>query len=349
MEENEAVVTCDFAENYSFILQDEAQGFHWNKSMATVHLFVVYYKDKVQETGIQTLVHKSFVFISDCLTHNTVLVHVFQKKLLEFLKGFLPNLNKLYYFSDGSAAQYKNRKNFVNLCYHKEDFGGIEAEWHFYATAHGKGVCDGVGGTVKRLAAKASLQRPADNQILTPFQLFQWGVKNLPSITFFYVNNEEYVEEEKYLKSRFEEAVAVVGTHRFHAFIPLTKGQVKTKYYSFSDNSVTHKVQVSSGDEDVLFEEIVGYVACAYNNEWWMACVLSKDQVEEEVKVSFLHPSGPSQSFTYPRKADILIVPNKFILCQLHPTTSTGRTYHIPKEEMARAAQILCKKKKYIY
>jgi len=32
------------------------------------------------------------------------------------------------------------------------------AEWHFYATAHGKGVCDGLVGTVKRLAAKASLQ-----------------------------------------------------------------------------------------------------------------------------------------------------------------------------------------------
>ena len=30
-------VTADFAENYSFILQDEAQGFHWNNSQATIH------------------------------------------------------------------------------------------------------------------------------------------------------------------------------------------------------------------------------------------------------------------------------------------------------------------------
>ncbi|GBN40306.1 hypothetical protein AVEN_58678-1 [Araneus ventricosus] len=97
-------------------------------------------------------------------------------------------------------AQYKNHKNLANLCYHKEDFDGNETEWHFYATACGKGVCDGVGGTVKILSAKASLQSQIGNQILTPFQLFQWGVKNLLSITFFYVNNEEYVVEEKSLK-----------------------------------------------------------------------------------------------------------------------------------------------------
>ena len=35
----------------------------------------------------------------------------------------------------------------------------------FLATSHGKGPCDGIGGTVKRLATKASLQRTLDCQI----------------------------------------------------------------------------------------------------------------------------------------------------------------------------------------
>ena len=61
---------------------------------------------------------------------------------------------------------YINQKNFVNLCNHENDFG-IKAEWHFSATSHGKGACDGVGGTVKRLAARASLQKPYDEQFLT--------------------------------------------------------------------------------------------------------------------------------------------------------------------------------------
>jgi hypothetical protein len=31
------VALCDSAENYSFVLQDEAQGFHWNNAQATIH------------------------------------------------------------------------------------------------------------------------------------------------------------------------------------------------------------------------------------------------------------------------------------------------------------------------
>ena len=65
---------------------------------------------------------------------------------------------KVFYFSDGCAGQYKNCKNFMNLCHHSVDFG-FEAEWHFFATSHGKGPCDGVGGLLKRMATKASLQR----------------------------------------------------------------------------------------------------------------------------------------------------------------------------------------------
>ena len=92
--------------------------------------------------------------------HDTVAVYLFQKSLIAYLKRSLPSVpQKIYYFSDGAASQYKNRKNFINLCHHRENFG-ISAEWHFSATSHDIGACDGLGGTVKCLAAKASLQRP---------------------------------------------------------------------------------------------------------------------------------------------------------------------------------------------
>ena len=47
---------------------------------------------------------------------------------------------------------------------------------------HGKGPCDGAGGTVKRLAARASLQRAYDNHITTLLQLFQFASTNIPSV-----------------------------------------------------------------------------------------------------------------------------------------------------------------------
>ena len=164
------------SENYSFVLQDAAQGFHWNNSQATIHPFVVYYLDMGKQS------HLSYVVISDCLHHDTVAVYLFQKSLLDFLKKKF-SIHKVFYYSDGAAPQYKNRKNFINLCHHEADFG-VPAEWHFSATSHGKGACDGVGGTVKRLAARASLQRPYDQQIMTPRQLFDWSAENVPA-TFF--------------------------------------------------------------------------------------------------------------------------------------------------------------------
>ena len=78
----------------------------------------------------------------------------------------MPQISIIEYFSDGCAAQYKNYKNFLNLCYHKDEFG-LNAIWSFFATSHGKSPCDGIGGTVKRQIARASLHKPLNDQILT--------------------------------------------------------------------------------------------------------------------------------------------------------------------------------------
>ena len=95
----------------------------------------------------------------------------------------------MIYFSDGASSHYKNCKNFANLCHYESDFNGIKAEWHFFATSHGKGPCDGVGGTVKRSAARASLQKPYNDQIMTPRQLFEYSKENVAGVHFHYCTN----------------------------------------------------------------------------------------------------------------------------------------------------------------
>lgn len=182
------LVTADFSENYAFVLQDAAQGFHWNNAQATIHPFVAYYIESDE------LRHVSYVVISDCLHHDTVSVYMFQKCFIAFLVSHLQtriHLKQITYFSDGAASQYKNRKNFLNLCHHKKDFG-IEAEWHFSATSHGKGACDGLGGTIKRLAVRASLKRPFNEQIMAPRQLFEWACESIPTVHFGYCTSEDY-------------------------------------------------------------------------------------------------------------------------------------------------------------
>jgi len=92
------------------------------------------------------------------------LVHQIQMECIEHVKKKMYGLTKIVYFSDGCAAQYKNQKNFLNLCHHTTDFN-VAAEWVFFAIGHGKPPCDRIGGTMKRTATKASLQRPYKGQI----------------------------------------------------------------------------------------------------------------------------------------------------------------------------------------
>jgi hypothetical protein len=94
----EFVVLCDFAENYSFLLQDEAQGFHWNNAQATIHPHVIYFK----KSDALNTEHENLVMISDCLAHDSILVHTFQRHIMKFTENIFESpLKKIVYFSDG--------------------------------------------------------------------------------------------------------------------------------------------------------------------------------------------------------------------------------------------------------
>jgi hypothetical protein len=164
--ENVCLLHGDFSQNYSMIAQNSTQGSFFNPPpQATLHTFLAYIT--VNGKSVQ---HPICV-ISDCTAHNTVSVHSSLNVVLTYLKELYTNLKKVIHFTDGAASQYKNFKNFINLLHHKHDFN-LDGEWHFFATSHGKGPCDGIGGTLKRLARRASLQMEANIQ--TPQALFQW-------------------------------------------------------------------------------------------------------------------------------------------------------------------------------
>ena len=58
------------------------------------------------------------ICISDCLKHDTVIVHTFISVVLSHVKTEIPLIKKVVYFSDGTACQYINFKNFPNLWHH---------------------------------------------------------------------------------------------------------------------------------------------------------------------------------------------------------------------------------------
>jgi len=85
------ITLLDFAENYHYVVQDEVQGYHWNKDQCTLHPVVIYYKNQHNQ-----LIHTSLCVLSDDLDHDTSFVHQLQRAVEEFCKE---NINGITFFS----------------------------------------------------------------------------------------------------------------------------------------------------------------------------------------------------------------------------------------------------------
>ena len=128
----------------------------------------------------------------------------------------------------------------------------------FSATSHGKGACDGLGGTVKRLAARASLQRPYNDQIMTPRQLFDWASTNVPAVHLGYCRTDDYQREQHNLEQRFNQSRTIPGTRKLHSFVPASNSKVRVRVFSASDTFKEETVTLAKND--LPPESIVGFV-----------------------------------------------------------------------------------------
>ena len=53
----------------------------------------------------------------------------------------------------------------------------------------------------------------------------------------------------------------------------------------------------------------LSYVACHYDDHWWIGTIIEKCDGGGDIKVNFLHPFGPSKPFYWPAKQDHCWVP----------------------------------------
>ena len=137
-------------------------------------------------------------------------------------------------------------------------------------------ACDRVGGTIKKLAANASLQRPFSNQILTLKQLFDFAEANVDGITSFFMSSGEVVSNTEFLELRFATSNKFEGTRSHHQFIPNASSLgLAIKKISFT----THSKEVNLADgcsskvrmttEDAKPGK---FYMCQYDSDWYF-CV----------------------------------------------------------------------------
>ena len=150
---------------------------------------------------------------------------------------------------------------------HQEDFS-VDCEWNFFATSYGKSPCDGIGGTLKRLATGASLQRPLSDQILTAHHLYQFCDQEVTGINVFFVSTQELSEIRFKLRKRSESAATLPETRGFHHFAPVSSTVIAAKRVS-EDTELDLKYDLVLGNKSIAITEVKlsDFVACLYDGK----------------------------------------------------------------------------------
>ena len=185
----------------------------------------------------------------------------------------------------------------------------------FFATSHGENACDGVGGTIKHLAAYAGLQRPISDQILTPLNLFEFAKKKIAGITTFFVNTEDVEKAAQFLRPRFKNAPKIKGTRKNHQFMHVGNDIVMIRVSGMSE--VINLRATPHMNIEGLQDIVPGlFYACKYDNEWYFGIVNYVCYENDDVNVKFMHPNGPSTQFFWPNRDDTCWIPLHDIICK---------------------------------
>lgn len=224
-------------------------------------------------------------------------VNSFLKPVISYIKSVFSEIDVIKYFTDGAASQYKNCKNFANLLHHVEDCG-MRTEWNFFATSLGKGPYDGIGGTIKRLAYRYSLQ---GGNIQTPLSLFQWASSNIANMKMIFVDSNSIIENEKMLETRFRDAKTLPGTQSFHRFVPKNMLEINAHNVSENPDQKTFRILPEPEKSTVLDYNTLAigtHVACLYqeNGLWYLSEIIGKDDNLFECQMQFFSPSGPDEN-----------------------------------------------------
>lgn len=355
----------DFAENYTCASMEEVQSAYWNASMVSLHTMVAYFPGDRAPRNLQ-----SYVAVSDVISHNATAVYAILKKIIPIIKEDYPVTKKIHYLTDSPTSRYRNKTIFQVLVDHETDFG-MQAQWNYLESGHGKGPCDGLGASVKRAADMAIKQGKATIQDGKDF--YNWTTKESGSkVKFTYYSQQDYDEAKTILESK-QKCQAVSGTFKLHAVVPVDSVSIAVRdtscYCSTCIKDVlngchgwkvnrlikpvneqdsehpentskakeTETTKLVQANEPVCsIPEIGVFVAAVYAREWYIGKVTEVDEEEQEVQINFMTKAGKyGDTYKWPSEKDEIWIQSTHILMEISPPNPVGKTsrfFRIEKE-----------------
>ncbi|KAH7932811.1 hypothetical protein HPB49_003249 [Dermacentor silvarum] len=194
----------DFAENWTVVLPDEVQAYHWQKQQVSVLKCVVTTKKSTE----------SFAIVSEDLNHDSAHACLALKKATKWVEDNLPVYSKVTYVSDGAASHFKNR-------YRLYEFGKSDCpntQWIFSATAHGKNACDGVEGLVKHQAMLNNLRTSPESAIRAARDFVTTLTEKLKGVHLMHLEEKEVDAFRDLKKNEWMKVPAFHGIQSWHAW-----------------------------------------------------------------------------------------------------------------------------------
>lgn len=306
--EDTVLLQVDFAENYSVLFQDEIQSAHWAHQQITIFTAVAWCK-----CG-----SKSLVVVSDETNHGKYAVWSFLSAIIKRLQQEYPQMKCLKIFTDGCAAQFKNKFTLTNLTFMIEEFG-LTADWSFFATSHGKGAVDGVGATVKR--AIWTRVKARNCEIQTAMDFAECASTIVKGITVLYISKEEIAGRGPYLDKRWDEVMPIQKLQSLHYFVPTNKGVLKvgaTAQSEFHEAKVLpviyqeHSVVGEDATADTVPVNITkgGFVEVLLTGRknltrLYVAEIMEFEPENNRVTLMYMEKSG--NHWIWPKEADISV------------------------------------------
>ncbi|ESO88891.1 hypothetical protein LOTGIDRAFT_165309 [Lottia gigantea] len=231
--ENKAPADNEFSwyqweDTNGFLQKDEIQSAHWKQRQVTIYTIMITYRNK----------KLSYVIISDFLSHEKTAVAAFTSTILDIITDKFPTVRTVDVWTDGPSSQYKNKYIFA-LLPRLQDLHAVRIRWNYFATSHGKGPNDGIGGNAKRIVHRLIMSRSA---VVPDSQSFANALRSSgTSINVVELTEDDIKEKCKMLdvETLWSGLQTFPGTISTHCAQSVGNGMVQLKFFT-TDPSPRH-------------------------------------------------------------------------------------------------------------
>jgi len=224
---DDQTVICqvDYAENFGIVNQDQIQSGYWSTKYISIFTAYIWFGGSGGDGH-------SFGLVSNSTKHDKYEVITCLEILVNEIVNMMPDVNQIIFFSDNAASQFKNRY-IINHLTTMLDVSGIDFNWNYFASSHGKGIVDGVGGILKRLVW---LEIMAGKGCASAEDFVNICHQKTKTISVLFVKQVQFDITKSMLEKTFSNMINLPGIQKQHHIQALHKNVIQYARYSTSDN-----------------------------------------------------------------------------------------------------------------